>query len=170
MIFKRCVYISGEILQEKIMEAKSNLLTLSTEKSDEPIYIIIDSSGGDQTQAISFIDVVNLVRETSEVEVNTVNFGECVSAGFLIFLCGDNRLCLKSSVFMAHESSITVDSTETKSLSSYINLCSKIRDKVITEMLKNTKMKPKSFFEKIKNEWWFDAEEAKKLGIVSEII
>lgn len=65
----------------------------------EPIYLFINSNGGNAYDAFALGDVIL----TSKTPVHTVALGWCMSAGLLIYLFGDKRFVGNYSTLMYHD-------------------------------------------------------------------
>ena len=70
-------------------------------ESRKPIWIYIESPGGNLTFMWTLIDSIML----SETPVYTVNVGYCASAAALIFMAGEKRLMMPRAKVLIHEGS-----------------------------------------------------------------
>lgn len=95
----RNILISGDITPE--MALRVMLLIRDMDDGDNPIWLIIDSPGGDVQSGWTIVDSMRLAKSP----VNTVCYGQCASIAALIFACGrkGGRLMLKHSRFMIHQ-------------------------------------------------------------------
>ena len=96
----RQILLSGEVnkaLAEKIIR---QLLILEAD-SEEPIYIFIDSPGGDVDAGYAIFDMIRFVK----APVYCIGMGLVASAGALILLAADKsrRLGLPNSHYLIHQ-------------------------------------------------------------------
>ena len=78
-----------------------NIITLNMIDKKKPIILLINSNGG-------FLDIANAIIgaiEASEAPVWTVNMGNALSGGCLVFLAGERRFATINSWCMAHSGS-----------------------------------------------------------------
>lgn len=130
-----------------------------------PIKIFINSNGGDLTATCTAIDAIKM----SKTPVHTINQGRAYSGGFLIYICGHKRYSFLSANFLFHEGS-TVMGGDAHKFESAADYYKKRREKMKKLVLDNTKISPELYDEKKKDDWWFDTEEAEKLGMVEVIV
>ena len=135
-------------------------------KDRKPIYLFLNSNGGSVVDGYGVIDVMT----TSKTPIYTINQASCFSMGFLIFLAGQKRYAMPRSEFLMHDgSTFSWDST------------AKAKDRMEFEavqleqvtkqyILSRTKIDEKLYDEKYRVEWYMLPEEAKRLGICTDII
>ena len=133
----------------------------------QPIELYISSYGGDVYCALGLIDVI---RE-SETPVYTCAYGMAMSAALYIFMVGHQRICGKNATFMLHDiSEYGLEGTRQQHKEAVIEM-DNISNLLIDILIEKTKIK-KSKIEKIfnsKRDWYFQANEAKKLGVTDYI-
>lgn len=133
----------------------------------EPIRLMIDSFGGETYEAFGLIDIIN----NSVTPIHTYGVGSVMSASLPVFLAGSKRYAYKLCSFMYHE--VTTD-YEGKARGQIENAeeCKRIMAIFDKQITSNCKIK-QSELDKVKStkkDWYFTAQEAKKLGIVQEIL
>lgn len=132
----------------------------------QPIIIYINTPGGTAVDGFGVIDAI----ETSVTPVYTVNMAFAASMGFLVFIAGKKRFTMPHAEFLMHEGS-TGD---------YGNL-SKVKDRIEFEtvqleemtrkyILSHTNIDESLYDNKFRVEWYFLAEEAKRIGAVDCIV
>ncbi len=162
----RQILLTGEInkaLAEKIIK---QLLILEADNSD-PIYVFIDSPGGDADAGYAILDMIRFIN----APVYTIGMGLVASAGALILLSSprDKRLSLPNSHYLIHQplSGIKGVATEIEIHAREIEkMRSRINKLISTETGKDLKQVEKD----TDRDFWMDAEEAKSYGLVSKII
>lgn len=130
----------------------------------KPIYIIIDSPGGDVQATLTIIDAIKL----SHTPVITVNIGAAYSGGFFVFINGDRRIAYPHSTFLYHEGCTEMGGDANK-FQNWSDFYKKILLRLKETTLSNTKITPELYEEKRRDDWWIEAEEAVSLGIADEI-
>ena len=130
-----------------------------------PIVIPIMSYGGDLDVTYTFIDVCAM----SKTPIITVNMGAAMSAGVLLLLAGHKRYALKHAQAMIHSGSGGMEGTfeqiEAKQ-TFYKNYVALMREYI----LERTEIDVKTFGRKKAKDWYLNADEQVKLGIVDGII
>ncbi len=162
----RQILLTGEVnkaLAEKIIK---QLLILEADNND-PIYVYIDSPGGDADAGYAILDMIRFIN----APVYTIGMGLVASAGALILLSSpkDKRLALPNSHYLIHQplsgikgvaTEIEIHAREIEKMRARINnLISKETGKALKQVEKDTD-----------RDFWMDAEEAKSYGLVSKII
>lgn len=130
----------------------------------KPIYVIINSLGGDCYSGLALYDAIERIKDTPVITVGT---GAIMSMGLIIFLASDYRVATPRSTFMAHSVSsgiwgklreMEIDIKETK----------RLNDQLINILAEKTKHSLKWWKKEIQHEdQYYDVKKAKKLGIVT---
>ena len=95
---KRLIKICGEITEEAANDFSDKILELNME-SDEPITVLINSSGGEINSGLSMYDAI----VGSKAPVRMVCIGKAYSMGAVLFTCANERLMLPNSELMLHQ-------------------------------------------------------------------
>ena len=117
-IFQVFFHLKGEINIENCSDAIETIIGCNASRAevkedgsiveeDRPdvINILITTSGGDMTAAISLINVI----KGSRIPVRTIALGEASSAGFAILMAGHQRVVTPYSTLMSHVFSTGVE-------------------------------------------------------------
>lgn len=96
----RIVMISGEINEASMDIAVGELLFLNNQDPETPIYLYINSPGGDVIAGNQLIDTMNFIS----APVYTIALGMAASMGGAILAAGEkgHRYCMKSSQILVH--------------------------------------------------------------------
>lgn len=166
----RKIYITCDI-DESLFEVVRQIMNYNREDKNKPveerkkIYVYIYSYGGDLTAAYSLINTIMC----SQTPVVTVNLGNAMSAGALIFLAGQERYTHKFGTVLLHSGSGgtggTFEQVEAQ-MDNYKKLVSIMKDYV----LERTKIDAKLFAKNSKKDWYIAADECINLGIATKII
>jgi ATP-dependent Clp protease protease subunit len=129
-----------------------------------PIKIYIACNGGDVVSGMSLINIIK-VSKTPTIAI----VFHAYSMGALISIACDARFCYEFSTFMFHDGMSGAQTTTTKMLD-YLKHLSKQENKVKDFIVENTNISKQMVNKKYSNDWFLNAEEALKLGVVDGIL
>jgi ATP-dependent Clp protease protease subunit len=150
---------------DRYLEEKYKLYNVTY--TPKPIEIYIDSYGGNVYQCFGLLGVM----EKSVTPIHTIVTGCAMSAGFMILISGHKRFAYRLATPMYHQiasghwgkiEDFEVEIDEMRRLQA-------IGEKETLDKTKITKQQLKEI-RKTKTDWYMDAEEAKKLGVIDEIL
>ena len=97
----RQIILSGEVNKELAEKVIRQLLILEADSASKPIYVYIDSPGGDVDAGFAIFDMIRFIKPP----VYTVGMGLVASAGALILLAAPKnyRLGLPNSHYLIHQ-------------------------------------------------------------------
>ena len=150
-----------------------NILNASCAKFDSSvvemphIQVLLSTYGGDVYDGLSLHDAI----KNSNTEVDITCFGKIMSMGIIILLASKNRKAYRNTTFMIHEISSgaigkLADLEESVDEAKRLN---KVLFDIIEKETKITKAQLEEIYNK-KQDWFITAEEALKLGLITEII
>lgn len=150
-----------------------NILNASCAKFDSSvvemphIQVLLSTYGGDVYDGLSLYDAI----KKSNTEVDITCFGKIMSMGIIILLASKNRKAYRNTTFMIHEISSgaigkLADLEESVDEAKRLN---KVLFDIIEKETKITKAQLEEIYNK-KQDWFITAEEALKLGLITEII
>lgn len=162
----RFVLVFGEINDTVARATCRRLLALAAESS-APITVFISSPGGHVESGDAIHDVISFV----EAPVTTVGTGWVASAGAHIFLAPpkERRLCLPNTRFMIHQpaggaggqaSDIAIQAKE----------LIRMRERIAKVIARQTGKPFDTVINDMERDYWMNAEEAVRYGIVSRVI
>ena len=131
----------------------------------DPIWIYIQSPGGDLYAMWSLVDAILL----SETPVYTVNIGYCASAASLIYLAGEKRFMTPRAKLLIHEGSAALSGDATKLLDasdSYKKELKAMKDFI----LERTNIPKTQLMKKRANDWELDAAYCLENGVCHTVI
>ncbi|WP_394781715.1 ATP-dependent Clp protease proteolytic subunit [Undibacterium sp.] len=167
LLFKsRFVTIFGEINHQAARAACERLIALS-EESDAPIHILISSPGGHVESGDAIHDIIRFVR----APVTTIGTGWVASAGTHIFLAApkERRVCLPNTRFMIHQPGGGAGG-QASDIAIHAKEILKTRERIAREVSTETGQPLEKVMTDMERDFWMNAEEAVKYGIVSRII
>ena len=135
-------------------------------KDRKPIYLFLNSNGGSVVDGYGVIDVMM----TSKTPIYTINQASCFSMGFLIFLAGQKRYAMPRSEFLMHDGSTFSWDSMAKAKDRMEFEAVQLEQVTKQYILSRTKIDEKLYDEKYRVEWYMLPEEAKRMGVCTDII
>ena len=167
---KRAVWILDDIVPETCNDIITSL-NFWIDVSKQPVYIFINSNGGDVSTAFAIVDTIKALQ-TAGSKVYTIVTGTAASAAAVIALAGSKgcRWCYPHGRIMYHSARYPF-LTEMTAADMQIHADElAYANSAVAEMLKeNTKMSDKEIKNVLSKDTYYSAEEAKKLNIINEI-
>lgn len=168
----RTFYIDYEIDDDySLIELSKIIIQMNMAERDipeaelKPIYLWIQSYGGDLVQANYFCDLLI----ASRIPIVTITMGTAMSSGFLIFLAGGKRYAFKHSQLLAHSGSGSMTGTAEQLEEAQKNY-KKTIEKMKEYILSRTTIDEKTFNKNKTKDWYFTADELVKYHIVDKLI
>lgn len=166
LLKERIIFVTGPIEDHMANLVVAQLLFLQSEDPKKDIYLYVNSPGGSVTAGLSIIDTMHHIKP----DVATVCVGIAASMGSLILSQGakGKRSILPNAEVMIHQPSggaygqaSDIDITAKHIL--------KTRERLNKMLAKATGQKLTKIQEDVDRDFFMDAEEAKKYGIVDQI-
>lgn len=168
---QRAIWILGEIGDIDSTEAIRQL-NYWNDGSKKPVYIFLNSPGGNCVTCLSIIDSMNALKAAGHI-VYTINVGACYSAAATIFTAGSKgyRYAYPSSRLMFHQSRYFGLDAELKAddlelFKKELEIFNANVLNLITESTGKTKAEIKTL---LASDTYISAQEAKKMNIVDKI-
>jgi ATP-dependent Clp protease protease subunit len=163
----RIIFLGGPIDDHVANLVIAQLLYLDNTDSKKDIHLYINSPGGSVTAGLAIIDTMNFIKS----DVSTICVGIAASMGALILSCGQKgkRFTLANSEVMIHQ---VMGGAEGQASDIAINAKHILRTKdTLNKILaQNTNKKMDQVEKDSDRDYWMTSDEAKKYGIVDEII
>ena len=167
LLNERIIFLGGPIDDNVANLVIAQLLYLDNADSKKDIALYINSPGGSVTAGLAIIDTMNFIKS----DVSTICVGIAASMGALILSSGKKgkRFTLPNSEVMIHQ---VMGGTEGQASDIAINAKHILRTKdTLNKILAtNTNKKVDQVDKDSDRDYWMTSEEAKKYGIVDEII
>lgn len=162
----RIVFVGDDVNPHTANLIVAQLLFLDNE-SDKDIYLYINSPGGSAYDALAIYDTMQYIKS----DIQTVGIGIQASAAAFLLSSGTKgkRFMLPNSSVMIHQPS---SGTRGKVTDMEIDLKESLRLKhrLNAIMAKNTGQSIKKIEQDMERDYWLDADEAKKYGVVDKVI
>jgi ATP-dependent protease ClpP protease subunit len=133
---------------------------------DIPIYLHINSEGGDITPSMIAIDFIR----TSKTPIYSVVEGECASAASLMSVVCHKRYILPNAYIMIHQMSCETGYGKLNEMTDIFNYYTNLDRRMKKIYLKHTKMTNEKLDIFWKQDKWFTAKKSIKYGLVDEIM
>ena len=166
LMMDRLLWVAGPVNDQMSTVVQAQLMFLDT-TSSEDITMHIDSPGGSVKSGLSMVDVMDYIKS----DIITVNTGMAASMGSILLGAGTKgkRYSLRFSKVMLHQSSggfsgnIQDAKIDFEEWEKY--------NKILFELLGDYCDKdPKQVAEDASRDFWMDAKEAVKYGIIDDVI
>ena len=162
----RIIFISGEIDDNVASIVISSLLYLDSLSNDD-ISLYINSPGGQVSSGLAIFDTMNFIAS----DVSTIGVGLCASMGAFLLSSGTKgkRYVLGNTEVMIHEilGGSQGQATEIKIQADHIL---SLRERLNKILAHNTNKSLKEINNDTSRDYYMNAEEAKKYGLIDEII
>lgn len=167
LLNERIIFLGGPIDDNVANVVIAQLLFLDHEDSKKDISLYINSPGGSVNAGLAIIDTMNFIKSN----VSTICVGIAASMGALILASGQKgkRFSLPNSEVMIHQ---VVGGAEGQASDIAINAKHILRTKDILNKIlaENTGKKMDQVEKDSDRDYWMTSDEAKKYGIIDEII
>lgn len=163
----RVIFITGELTDHSTNMIKAQLLYLEQIDNKKDIKLYASSGGGTVYSSLGIVDTINLIS----CDVETVNIGICASMTTIILASGTKgkRKSLKSSRTMIHQPSSFGEGTSSDLEINAIEV-KKMKYELYKILSETTGHDIKKIERDSDRDFWMSAVEAKKYGIIDEII
>ena len=162
----RQILLSGEINEELAEKIVRQLFILEAD-SDKPIYIYIESPGGDVDAGFAIFDTIRFIN----APVYTVGMGLVASAAALILLASpkERRLGMPHSHYLIHQPSSGMKGVATD-IEIHAAELAKTRAKLNEIIANETGTSIEKVAKDTDRDYWLNAEESVSYGLISRVI
>lgn len=161
------VFVTGPIDMGVANTFIAQLLFLESQDPDKDISVYINSPGGEVYAGIAMYDTIKHIKN----DVVTINVGLAASAGALILSAGTNgkRYALPGSHTMIHQviGGVEGQASDVEITAKHMV---KLRDQYAEAIAKETKQKLDKVKSDMDRDYWMDANESIKYGIIDKIM
>lgn len=163
----RIIFIGKEFTEDLANSVVAQLLFLESDNSEKDIIIYINSPGGYVSAQAAIFDTMNYVKP----DVSTICVGQASSAAAVTLASGakGKRCALKNARIMLHQvSSGAVGHIEDMRIR--MGEADFLNERMIEELAKITRKSVKRVKQDLDRDYFMSAEEAKKYGIIDEVL
>lgn len=167
LLKERIVFLTGLIDDDTANIVIAQLLFLQSEDSKKDISLYINSPGGSASATLAMIDTMNHIK----CDVSTVCVGMAASGGAWLLSAGakGKRFALPNAEVMIHQPLGGAEG-QASDIAIRAKQILKLRDNLTKIMAKNTGQSVSKIDKDIDRDFFMDAEEAKKYGIIDKIL
>lgn len=169
-LLDRKIVINEQIGDALLETAVLPFIEMDNDGTNKPIEIIISTVGGEIYSGFNFVDQIEKAKSPVTIHIMSM----AASMGFLIAMAGKNNpnvktICHPFSVGLLHSGSQYMEGSA-HAVKDTFDFSQHYEEKIKNYILTHTKI-DENLYEKIeRKEYWMDADEMKRLGIVDEII
>jgi len=167
LLKERIVFLGGPITDDVANTVIAQLLFLENQDSKKDVSLYINSPGGSVTAALAIYDTMNHIRP----DVATICVGLAASGGAVLLAAGQKgkRFALPNSEIMIHQvlGAAEGQATEIEIEARHIL---RVKDKINKILAKHTGQSLAQIEKDTDRNFFMDAEEAKKYGVIDEIL
>lgn len=163
----RQIILSGEVNKELAEKVIRQLLILESDSASKPIYVYIDSPGGDVDAGFAIFDMIRFIKPP----VYTIGMGLVASAGALILLAAPKnyRLGLPNSHYLIHQPLSGIKGVATD-IEIHAKEIEKIRTKINALIAEETSKDVAEVAKDTDRDYWLSADEAVNYGLILQVI
>ena len=169
-LLNRKIIINEQIGDALMETAILPFIEMDNDGTGKPIEIIISTVGGEIYSGFNLVDQIEKAKSPVTIHIMSM----AASMGFLIAMAGKNNtnvktVCHPFSVGLLHSGSQYMEGSA-HAVKDTFDFSQHYEEKIKNYILTHTKI-DENLYEKIeRKEYWMDADEMKRLGIVDEII
>ena len=163
----RQIILTGEVNKELAESIATQLLILDSDDSKSPIYMYIDSPGGDVDAGFAIFDMIRFVQ----APVYLIGMGLIASAASLILLSvpKERRLGLPNSRYLIHQPLGQYEGVATD-IEIFAKDMEKTRAKINKIIAETTGTSLEQVTKDTERDCWLDSDEAIKYGLINSVI
>ncbi len=167
LLKERIIFLGSGIDDNVANLVMAQMLHLEAEDPEKDIQLYINSPGGVVTAAMAVYDTMQFIKSP----ISTICIGQAASAAAILLLAGENkkRFSLPNSRVMLHQPSGGVSGT-TIDVEIHAKEMVRIRQLLNEVIAKHTGQEITKVEKDTERDFILDAKEAKKYGIIDEVI
>lgn len=166
---RRIIQISGGVNEKLAYRVNREILAMAFRDEKKPIYLFINSPGGEVYSGFSIYDTARFVKP----EIYTVVIGLAASMGSLIALAAkkENRVAFPNAKLLIHQPLISGTLQGPASdLEIHAKDMIKLKEKINRLYAEETGRNYDEIVKATDRDRWFDPEEAKDFGLISRVV
>jgi ATP-dependent protease ClpP protease subunit len=158
--------IRGAVTFNSMNKAIEDLIALDSYRANllTPIYIVIDSPGGNIVAGNKFIRFANTLENVHTICITCISMGHAIVQGVK-----GKRFAVYGNIMMAHEATLTLQgSYEADNLKTELNIIQSLSRFMEERNAKRIGILYKEYKKKVKHEWWTIGDESIEQNIADE--
>lgn len=167
LLRENIIFLGGPIDDNVANIVIAQLLFLESENPKKDISLYINSPGGSVSSTLAMIDTINHIKN----DVSTICVGMAASGGAWLLSAGTKgkRYALPNSEIMVHQPLSGAEGQASDIIIKAKQLL-KLKENLTKILSKNTGQKLEKVEKDLDRDFYMDAEEAKKYGIIDKIL
>jgi ATP-dependent Clp protease, protease subunit len=167
LLKENIIFLGGIIDNDSANTIIAQLLYLQSKDPKKEISFYINSPGGSVTATMAIMDTMNIIKN----DVSTYCVGLAASGGAVLLSAGKKgkRFALENSEIMIHQPLGGAEG-QASDIEITAKQILKLKEKLNKIMAKNTGQKLSQIEKDVDRDYYMDAEEAKKYGVIDEIL
>jgi ATP-dependent clp protease proteolytic subunit 2 len=163
----RQILLSGEVNKDLAEKVIKNLFILEAMSETKPIYLYINSPGGDVDAGFAIFDVIRFIQP----KVIAIGTGLIASAASLILLASkkESRFGLPNSHYLIHQPLSRMQGVATD-IEIHAQEIEKAKAKINAIISEETGTDLKKVTADTDRDYWLNADEALKYGLISKVV
>lgn len=168
MLKSRRILLSEPVDMKTAQKIIEYLFVLEQDDPEKPIYLFINSPGGEVNSGLAIYDVMQFIKP----KIYTIGCGLVASIAAIIFLQPEKkyRISLPSTEFLLHQPSVGGIQGSASDLEIHANQILKMRTFLNRIISDKTAQGMESVEKHTRRDFWMNAKEACDYGMVSKII
>lgn len=165
----RIILISSPVSAKLAHEVNSKMLAMEQHNSTEPIYLYINSPGGEVHSGFSIFDTARFIRP----QVVTIVTGLAASMGSIIALCAkrEHRFAFPNSKFLIHQPSVQGGlGGSVSDIEIHAKDLIETKNRIIQLYAEETGTNTDEVKKALDRDYWMSPEAAMKFGLISKIV
>ena len=167
LLKERIIFLSGPIMDDSANTIIAQLLFLENQDPEKEIKLYVNSPGGSVTSGMAIYDTMQYIKP----DVSTICIGMAASMGSVLLASGakGKRFCLPNSEVMIHQ---VMGGTEGQASDIQIHAerIIKMKGRLNEILAKHSQQDVKKVEKDADRDFFMEAEDAKKYGIVDEVL
>jgi ATP-dependent Clp protease, protease subunit len=165
---ERIVMIGTPIMDYTAAVVVAQLIYLEKEDKEKPIWMYINSPGGDITAGLAIRDTMKFIK----CPVRTIGFGQCASMAAVLLAAGQKgeRMCLPSTRVLIHQPWSGGGGGQQSDVVIQAKELTRMRDALEKMLAQDTGQPIEKVHQDCDRDFIMEAEEAKTYGIVDKVI
>ena len=167
LLKERVIFMVGQVEDHMANLIVAQLLFLESENPDKDIHLYINSPGGSVTAGMAIYDTMQFIKP----DVSTLCIGQAASMGAFLLAGGakGKRFALPNSRMMIHQP-LGGYSGQASDIDIHAKEILKIRTKLNSKLALHTGQTMKQIEKDTDRDRFMDADEAKKYGLIDDVL
>jgi len=164
---ERIILVVGDVNEAMAYDVTTKLLLMEAAHPRKPIYMYINSHGGNVADGLAIYDTMQFVQP----HIYTVGVGKCMSMGAVLLAAGQpgKRLILPHTKVMVHQPLGGVQGSSTN-MEAAVESMVDYRNKLKQILMKHCSQSAEAVDKAFVTDTYFDAERAVEWGLVDEVV